>query len=76
VGTAASGAFSDNVFALRLDSNGRPRIALYPGTGDGGGLPPNRLHYLTCDADCLQTDQWTALDIGVYDYGGEGGVTR
>jgi hypothetical protein len=74
VGTATSGANSDNAFVLRLDASGRPRLALYPGTGDGGDLPPNRLYYLTCDSNCASAANWSANDIGLDNYAGEGGL--
>ncbi len=53
-------------FGLRLDSTGSPRMALYPGSGEGGELPASRLYYLTCTANCAQgAANWRALDIGL-----------
>jgi hypothetical protein len=74
LGTVVSGAFSDNVFVLRVDANNHLGLALYPGSGDGGTLPPGRLYYLTCAASCLQAANWNALDVGLPDYSGEGGL--
>jgi hypothetical protein len=74
VGTTTSGAMSNNVFALRVDKNDRVGLALYPGSGEGGDLPPNRLYYLSCGANCLQDGAWKVADIGAPNYGGEGGV--
>ncbi len=62
------------MFTLRVDGNDRVRMALYPGTGDGGDLPPNRLYYLACEGGCLQPANWAALDLGLPNYRGEGGV--
>jgi hypothetical protein len=48
------------VFAMRLDSAGRPRMAINPGWG--------RVFYFVCDANCATDDQqWTYLDIGLPD---------
>jgi len=72
--TTTAGALSDPDFALRLDAAGHPRIALFPGAGDGGTLPPGRLYYLGCDGNCGDLASWKALDIGVEDSAGEGGL--
>jgi hypothetical protein len=73
--TVSASVMDDPVFALRTDSNGRPRMALYTGTGVGGDLPPNRLLYLGCDAaDCGSAADWWALDPGFTDTHGAGGV--
>lgn len=63
------------VFALRADSNGRPRLALYTGTGLGGSLAPNTLYFLSCDAaNCAQGQAWQALNLGLSQTHGEAGV--
>lgn len=63
------------VFALRADSAGHPRLALYTGTGQGGSLAPNTLYYLACNAaDCAQTANWSALDLGFTETHGAEGV--
>lgn len=63
VAQVSSGAAA---FALRLDSAGNPRIALYPGNGEGGVLPAGRLYYLSCNNACAQNQaNWWALDIGL-----------
>jgi hypothetical protein len=62
-------------FSLRADATGRPRLALYTGTGQGGSLAPNTLYYLACDAaSCAQTADWSALDLGFTETHGEAGV--
>jgi hypothetical protein len=73
--TATDGSLSTSAFALRLTSTGAPRIALYPGTGGGGNLTADQLHYLSCDASCTtQLGQWRALDLGLPATYGEEGV--
>jgi hypothetical protein len=32
------------LFALQVEGQGRPRLALYTGTGAGGNLPPGQLY--------------------------------
>jgi hypothetical protein len=62
-------------FALRADSNGKPRLALYTGTGVGGSLPAGRLLYLGCDAlDCGPAQGWWAFDPGFANLHGAEGV--
>jgi hypothetical protein len=73
--TAQSGSNPQPVFALRLNANDQPRLALYTGTGIGGSLAPNQLHYLGCDSACADdASAWHALDIGLPDGHGDGGV--
>jgi hypothetical protein len=61
--------------SLRADSAGRPRVAYYAGTGQGGTLPPGILYYLSCSAsDCSQLASWQALDLVLPELHGEGGV--
>ncbi|HHY54481.1 MAG TPA: hypothetical protein GYA08_03500 [Chloroflexi bacterium] len=63
------------VFALEVDSEGKPRVALYTGTGAGGSLSTNTLYYLTCDAAaCAQAQAWSALNLGFSETHGEEGV--
>ena len=62
------------VFALEVDSEGKPRVALYTGTGAGGSLSTNTLYYLTCDAACAQTQAWSVLNLGFPETHGEEGV--
>jgi hypothetical protein len=52
-------------FSFRLDTHGRPRIAYYTGWASDGTCPGTRLYYLTCDANCTQTNTWQAIDIGM-----------
>ncbi|HMN27191.1 MAG TPA: hypothetical protein PKE45_03480 [Caldilineaceae bacterium] len=55
-------------FSLRVDSNGRPRIALYSGSYNEAPSPfdDNLLYYLSCDAQCATGDaaNWRSLAIG------------
>jgi hypothetical protein len=73
--TASASVTDFATFALRADGAGHPRLALYTGTGQGGSLAPNTLYYLACDAaDCAQTANWSALDLGFSETHGAEGV--
>lgn len=62
-------------FSLATDGSGKPRLALYTGTGVGGSLAPNTLYYLACGgANCAQASAWTALDLNLPQTHGEDGV--
>lgn len=75
VNTASAGVTEFAALALRTDSGGRPRLALYTGTGSGGTLDPNTLYYLSCAAaPCTQGQTWRALDLGLPATQGEAGV--
>jgi hypothetical protein len=67
---------SGAVYALRIDSKGRPRIAIQPwqAYATGIGLNLGYLSYLTCDANCQQFASWRAVDLGQEQMDGEGGV--
>lgn len=76
VATASSGVSHWANFSLAVDDGGRPRLALYTGTGSGGSLSPNTLYYLGCAAgDCAQAANWTAVDPGFPPTHGEEGVS-
>lgn len=63
-------------YSLAVDGNGRPRLALYTGTGSGGSLTPNTLYYLACQSgDCAQAANWTAVDLNFPPTHGEEGVS-
>lgn len=63
-------------FSLAVDGNGRPRLALYTGTGSGGSLTPNTLYYLGCqEGDCTQAANWTAVNLNFPQTHGEEGVS-
>lgn len=73
--TTTTGTMSTATFAMRLTTNGAPRIALYTGTGEGGNLMPNQLLYLSCNANCGERfDAWGALNLGLPAGFGEEGV--
>ena len=74
--TTTDGTLSTATFAMRLTTGGAPRIALYSGTGEGGNLAANQLHYLSCDASSCtsQLNQWRALDLGLPATHGQEGV--
>lgn len=75
VDTVSASVTEFATFALRADSNGKPRLALYTGTGLGGSLMPNTLYYLSCDAaNCAQAQTWQALNLGLSQTHGEEGV--
>jgi hypothetical protein len=51
-------------YAMRLDGQGRPRLALY--TGDlraGLGLQPKALYYLWCDGACSNGKNWQGYKL-------------
>jgi hypothetical protein len=73
--TTTAGTLSTSTFSMRLTTTGAPRIALYAGTGEGGELTPNQLHYLSCDTACAQPQgQWLALNMGLPAGHGQEGV--
>lgn len=75
VDTVSASVTEFATLALRTDSSGRPRLALYTGTGLGGTLTPNTLYYLSCVADpCTQGQSWQALNLGLPSTQGEAGV--
>lgn len=75
VDTVSSSVTEFATLALRTDRSGRPRLALYTGTGSGGTLAPNTLYYLSCAADpCSQGQSWQALNLGLTSTQGEAGV--
>lgn len=73
--TVSSGVTSFATFSLAVTSDGRPRLALYSGTGLGGSLPPNGLYYLACDAaNCGGAGAWTGVRLELPETRGEDGV--
>jgi hypothetical protein len=75
VDTVSASVSEFATLALRTDSNGRPRLALYTGTGLGGTLDPNTLYYLSCAAaPCTQGQFWQALNLALPSTHGEAGV--
>lgn len=62
--TASASVTHWTVFDLAVATTGKPRLALYTGTGAGGSLAPNSLYYLACDAAQCAADQvWSALRL-------------
>jgi hypothetical protein len=73
--TASASVSHDAKFSLAVDSTGKPRLALYTGTGIGGSLAPNSLYYLACDAaQCAAGQAWSALRLNLPQTQGEEGV--
>lgn len=63
----------DASFSLRLDTNGRPRIALYPTSTDLSLMQPGQLYYLWCDnATCLDLNDWRQVSVGTPIASGDG----
>jgi hypothetical protein len=62
------------VYALRIDRQGRPRIAIQPWQGFSDRLHLGQLSYMACDANCTHYENWMALDLGLPSMYGEGGV--
>ncbi len=61
-------------FSLRIDTTGRPRIALYTGNIVTPPLQLTSLHYLWCNSDCLNpnAETWSLVNLGLPAYQGEG----
>jgi len=56
-------------FALRVDSQDRPRLAIYNGYRDGGP-DDDRLSYAWCQTGCDVVENWNVHDLGLpEDYG-------
>lgn len=55
---------------IALDAQDRPRIAFYQGGNLAG--TGKRLHYLSCATDCLSTQGWRDLNLGLESQTGEG----
>jgi hypothetical protein len=73
--TASASVTHWAVFDLAVNSQGKPRLALYTGTGLGGSLAPNSLYYLACDAaQCAADQAWSALKLNLPQTQGEEGV--
>lgn len=73
--TASASVAYFATFDLAVNAAGKPRLALYTGTGVGGSLAPNSLYYLTCDANqCAQDQAWSALRLDLAQTQGEDGV--
>lgn len=73
--TVSSSVESWATLSLAVTSAGRPRIALYSGTGLGGSLPPNGLYYLACDAaSCAGVSAWLGTKLNLPEMRGEDGV--
>jgi hypothetical protein len=76
VDTVSAGVTHFANFALDTDSNGRPRLALYTGTGSGGNLAPGTLYYLACqEVNCALEANWTAVNLNFPPTHGEEGVS-
>ena len=73
--TVSAGVTHFAEFDLEVATDGRPRLALYTGTGSGGDLPPNTLFYLACPAgNCALETSWTAISPGLPTTHGEAGL--
>jgi hypothetical protein len=72
-GVFVAPVIGDGSFSLRVDTNGRPRIALYPTSTDLSQMQPGQLYYLWCDgATCLNADDWSRVSVGTPVAHGEG----
>lgn len=62
---ASSGGGGSSAIALRITSNGEPRLGYFTGAGTGGTLTPDSLNYLWCRSGCSTTaSNWTAVELG------------
>lgn len=77
VANAVSASVSHEAnFSLAVDGQGRPRLALYTGTGTGGDLAANSLYYLICQGgNCAQEASWAAVKLDIPQTHGEEGVS-
>jgi hypothetical protein len=74
-GTVSASVSNWATYSLAVTTTGKPRLALYTGTGQGGSLSPNALYYLTCDAaNCAQGPVWSAVRLNLPETQGEDGV--
>jgi hypothetical protein len=63
----------DASFSLRVDTNGRPRVALYPTSVDLSLMQPGQLYYLWCDSvTCLDLNDWHQVSVGTPIASGDG----
>lgn len=63
----------DGSFSLRVDTNGRPRITLYPTQADLSQMQPGYLYYVWCDSlTCLNANDWSHVSIGTPLFYGDG----
>ena len=63
----------DGYFSLRIDTNGRPRIALYPTQADLSQMEPGYLYYAWCNnTNCLNSSDWNKVNVGLPLFTGEG----
>lgn len=75
VDTVSASVSNFATFSLAVTSDGRPRLALYTGTGLGGSLNPNTLYYLACHAAaCVQEQVWSVVNLNLVERHGEDGV--
>jgi hypothetical protein len=67
-------------YKLALDSQGRPRLAIYTGVGgpsiSGDTLPAGQLLYFGCDAGCAEPvlGNWMENTLALPQYSGDGGI--
>ncbi len=59
-------------YSLRVDSQGRPRVAYYSGQYPDPAFQPNRLYYLWCNSACTDSDMnWQRHELGLAAYDGK-----
>jgi len=73
--TASASVSHFATFSLAITTGGRPRLALYTGSGLGGSLTPNAMYYQACyAATCDQGGAWSASRLNLPAAQGEEGV--
>ena len=67
-------SIGDAYFSLLLDTQGRPRLALYTGDSVSPPLQPFRLHYAWCNTACFDANasDWNQTTLGLPENYGEG----
>ncbi|HMQ29731.1 MAG TPA: hypothetical protein PKD53_03345 [Chloroflexaceae bacterium] len=63
----------DGAFSLRIDPQGRPRIAVYPTQADRALMQPGQLSFSWCDdGACLRAESWQTMSLGLPSMVGDG----
>jgi hypothetical protein len=64
-GTFIYPTIGDGSFSLRVDTSGRPRLALYPTQADLSQMQPGQLYYVWCNnTTCLNPNDWNKVSVG------------
>ena len=67
-----TGSWPPRSWDIELDSNNRPRIAIFTGDWIGDNPDDHRLFYAWCNAACLTTGGWQRMSVGLPSQDGQG----